>query len=163
MSVTASNSSASSVYWSAFFSDDVSDESADRSFETRGVEEISYFVQRDVLGILGVRREAMVGAIKRKVGKISDEAEELETMIVERMYWMLREVVAMVTVKLEALCLICLASSRNRIRWPCLDRVFSSDRWEEHVSMSHTSIGKPSVTLDRIEASFGRILIAASQ
>ncbi|KAF3433966.1 hypothetical protein FNV43_RR25069 [Rhamnella rubrinervis] len=62
----------------------VSDEFADRSFETcRGVENFSYFVQRDVLGILSFRREAMVGAFKRKIGEISDEAEELEAEMEE--------------------------------------------------------------------------------
>ncbi|KAF3432488.1 hypothetical protein FNV43_RR27228 [Rhamnella rubrinervis] len=61
----------------------------------------------------------MVGAVKKKVGEISDEAEELEAKMEERRYWMLREVVAMVIMKLEALCLICLVSVGNGMRWSC--------------------------------------------
>lgn len=57
--------------WPAFVCGDVGDQFADRSFKThRGVEELSYFGWRDVLGIVGVRREAMVRAVERKVGEV---------------------------------------------------------------------------------------------
>lgn len=55
----------------AFLSGDGGDELAEGGFEgRRGVEELAHLGQWNVLGVLGSRREAVVGAVKRELGEV---------------------------------------------------------------------------------------------